>query len=181
METTPSWSRDGQWIYFGSEQPGRPEIWKLPFAGGAPVQVTNNGGLVSSESINGKTLYYTKDRTVPTPLWARPVAGGEERRVIPAVWQRAFHPSASGVFFVDAKPDEKLRINLYNPATEFVRPLRELAGFIHLSLAVSPDERTALLSTPRCRQRFSSPPPSASLGDPTAADCSEVVLLGRTA
>ena len=146
VETSPSWSRDGAWIYFGSDQTGRPEIWKLPSAGGATVQVTRNGGLVSSESPDGKTLYYLKDRNVPTPLWARPTAGGEEKKVAEAVWQRAFHLSTSGVYFVDTGPGEKLKINLYNPVIGTTRPLRELSGFIHLGLTVSLDEKTGLVS-----------------------------------
>ena len=31
----PSWSRDGQWIYFGSDREGT-EIWKVPVSGGDP-------------------------------------------------------------------------------------------------------------------------------------------------
>ena len=39
----PSFSRDGQWIYFASGiERGESRIWKMAATGGAPVQVTNN-------------------------------------------------------------------------------------------------------------------------------------------
>ena len=31
----PNWSRDGKWIYFGSDKTGRLEIYRLPVGGGA--------------------------------------------------------------------------------------------------------------------------------------------------
>lgn len=80
------WSRDGKWIYFASARTGRNEVWKVPADGSGPeVQVTRNGGWRSSESSDGKTLYYQK---LDLPgLWRMPAAGGEETKVaeIPAL------------------------------------------------------------------------------------------------
>ena len=56
----PSWSRDGEWIYFSSDRSGRFEIWRIPSQGGSAEQVTRDGGYVARESADGKTLYYTK-------------------------------------------------------------------------------------------------------------------------
>ena len=36
----PSWSIDGQWIYFASNRTGDWQIWKMPSAGGTPEQIT---------------------------------------------------------------------------------------------------------------------------------------------
>ncbi|MFN0122648.1 MAG: TolB family protein [Blastocatellia bacterium] len=33
---SPSYSRDGRWIYFGSSRTGQHEIWKMPVEGGGP-------------------------------------------------------------------------------------------------------------------------------------------------
>ena len=50
----PSWSRDGKWIYFYSDREGEPfQLWKVPVEGGAPVQITRNGGLFAAESSDG--------------------------------------------------------------------------------------------------------------------------------
>src|SRR5262249_55928207 len=43
-EGLASYSRDGKWIYFGSNRTGDSEIWKAPAAGGQAVQVTRHGG-----------------------------------------------------------------------------------------------------------------------------------------
>src|SRR5713226_3739280 len=59
--TSPRWSGDGQWIYYGSNRTGANQVWKIPSRGGTPVQITRNGGYASSESSDGKWLYYTRD------------------------------------------------------------------------------------------------------------------------
>ena len=56
----PSFSHDGKWVYFCART-GRPEIFRVPFAGGAAIRVTRNGGDFSQESPHGRTPYYTKD------------------------------------------------------------------------------------------------------------------------
>jgi Tol biopolymer transport system component len=63
-DISPNWSRDGRWVYFASNRTGAYQVWKVPAEGGAPVQVTRNGGCVAFESPDGKSVYYTKDRTV---------------------------------------------------------------------------------------------------------------------
>ena len=59
----PSWSRDGQWIYFASARTGRSEVWKVPAAGGQAVRITRRGGFAAFESPDGKSLYYAKAST----------------------------------------------------------------------------------------------------------------------
>jgi Tol biopolymer transport system component len=62
-ETAPSWSRDGKWIYFVSDNTGALQVWKIPAEGGQAVQVTKKGGLAAPvESPDGKTIYYTTKR-----------------------------------------------------------------------------------------------------------------------
>ena len=57
----PSWSRDGQWIYFDSHRTGEQQVWKIPDGGGDAIQVTRDGGFAALESPDGKFIYYTKD------------------------------------------------------------------------------------------------------------------------
>jgi len=71
------WSRDGRWIYFGSNKTGRFEIWRMPGGGGPPFQVTRQGGLSAIESSDG-FLYYAKDAGTPSSIWRVPVNGGAE-------------------------------------------------------------------------------------------------------
>ena len=57
-ENMPSFSRDGRWIYFGSDRTGRAEVWRASTASGTEEQVTHEGGSVPFESFDGRTLYY---------------------------------------------------------------------------------------------------------------------------
>jgi len=55
----PSWSRDGQRIYFSSDRGGGWEIWRTPAAGGPIERITNGGGgLVAYESTDGQAVLY---------------------------------------------------------------------------------------------------------------------------
>jgi Tol biopolymer transport system component len=80
----PTWSRDGEWIYFRSLESGVPQIWKIPADGDEAIQVTRQGGFEAMESMNGKELYFIKEGgpvpvTEPlTALYRMPVEGGEE-------------------------------------------------------------------------------------------------------
>jgi dipeptidyl aminopeptidase/acylaminoacyl peptidase len=41
-DDAPSWSRDGNWIYFASQRTDQYEVWKVPAAGGEAVRVTQS-------------------------------------------------------------------------------------------------------------------------------------------
>jgi Tol biopolymer transport system component len=76
-EGIPSWSRDGEWVYFFSTRSGTPQLWKMRPRGGAAVQVTWHGGWLPVESKDGKYFYFLRE--VPTlSVWRAPVLGGEE-------------------------------------------------------------------------------------------------------
>jgi len=80
-EAVPSWSKDGRWIYFASDRSGRWEVWRVPAPGGDALPVTHLGGFAAFESLDGKTLYYTKGLSVPG-IWKVPTSGGEESEVL---------------------------------------------------------------------------------------------------
>ncbi|MGH1363274.1 MAG: winged helix-turn-helix domain-containing protein [Calditrichia bacterium] len=72
----PMHSRDGRWIYFSSTRSGDWRIWKVPASGGTAVQVTQANSFASMESVDGKTLFYSK-RGIPG-IWEKT---GEAREV----------------------------------------------------------------------------------------------------
>jgi Tol biopolymer transport system component len=76
---TPSWSRDGRWLYYTSSEPGSP-IWKLSPDGGIPVQIAKQGGSRVVESRDARSLYYFRDGAI----WKSDLRGGSETRVINA-------------------------------------------------------------------------------------------------
>jgi hypothetical protein len=69
----PSWSRDGRFVYFASNQTAAQEVWKHELA------TVVFGPL---ESYDGKTLYYSQFAGVG--IWSTPVDGGEEQRLTEA-------------------------------------------------------------------------------------------------
>jgi len=78
---SPSWSRDGKWLYFASKRGTEAfQIWKIPVQGGAPAQVTRHGGISAVESTDGRYLYYSKFEE--GGIWRMPVQGGEETHVL---------------------------------------------------------------------------------------------------
>jgi len=93
----PSWSRDGKGIYYGSDRTGRFEIWKVPLAGGAPVQITVGGGTCAFESVDGTTVYYSKD--FGGSVWKTPASGGQEAELIPEASGKNFQVFAAGIYF----------------------------------------------------------------------------------
>lgn len=99
-ESVPSWSRDGRWIYFASDQTASWQIWKVPAEGGSTVQVTAAGGFAAQESMDGRQIYYTKPSSAG--IWQLPVEGGAESAVLnlPQCWGH-WAVAAHGVYVID--------------------------------------------------------------------------------
>ena len=99
---SPSWSRDGKWIYFASKHGAEAfQIWKIPVQGGTPVRLTKNGGISPVESFDGNTLYYSKYEQ--NGVWRMPLQGGEESEVLsdidPGGWPN-WALTADGIYFL---------------------------------------------------------------------------------
>jgi Tol biopolymer transport system component len=96
-DISASVSHDGKWIYFASRRTGRLEVWRMPAAGGEPVQVTRKGGWIPQESHDGKVVYYE----VPDSpdVWKVAIGGGEETRVLGPVAE--FTVAPEGIYFIE--------------------------------------------------------------------------------
>jgi Tol biopolymer transport system component len=151
-ENTPSFSRDGHWIYFVSERTGRAEVWRVAAAGGAAEQVTHEGGSTPFESFDGRTLYYLRAMMGNSALLARPTAGGEERVIVGCVAGKNFAVGPQGVFHVECIPPEAPAgsqgvLRLLDPSTgrdRVVGALESGGESVGGGLAVSPDGRSIL-------------------------------------
>jgi Tol biopolymer transport system component/DNA-binding winged helix-turn-helix (wHTH) protein len=147
----PHFSVDGRSIYFSSNRSGRWQIWKIAVSGGPPRQVTQNGGFFAEESADGKTLYYA--RASESGIWRLSLATGVEQRILDqplagywGYWCLTVH----GIYYMDTamNPPE---IRHLDPATG--RSV-QVIGLSHLppvyaGLAISPNERTLLISDMR--------------------------------
>ena len=140
----PSFSHDGRWIYFTSNHTGRSEVWRAPVAGGGSKQLTTDGGLVPLESGDGKTLVYLKETG---ELFAKPLAGGPERRFASARKSRLFALVENRVYYWGPPTGGRDAILFYDllscrggEVTQVTLPVT-LQG-----LSVSPDRQTILFT-----------------------------------
>lgn len=144
-DSLPSFSRDGQWVYYASNRSGRGEVWRVPIKGGAARQMTENGGDTAFESADGKLLIYQKSET--SPLFMRPVVGGPERVVLDYVFRRSFQPVDDGVYFIGkAGEDGSHPVEFHDSATGSRRIVCQIDGALNIGLSVSPDRKTILFS-----------------------------------
>ena len=143
--TVPIFSRDGSRVWFVSNRTGRPEIWNVPVAGGTEAQFTFEGRRAPRESPDGKTLYCL-DAT--SNLYARPTAGGPERRVLSGVV--GYAPVDDGIYAVPAFGTGVTPVlHLFDLSGGHDRTVSNLPGyFIQDSALVSltPDRRTIIYS-----------------------------------
>ena len=97
----PSFSRDGQWIYFASTLGrGESRIWKMPATGGAPVQVTNSAGTIAIESFDGD-LFYVDNVNGPGSVWRLPQGGLPAVKVVEGVVLGNFDVVEEGLYYID--------------------------------------------------------------------------------
>jgi Tol biopolymer transport system component len=143
-DAAPSFSRDGKRIYFSSMRTGRWEVWKTTTEGGQPVQVTRNGGFCPFESADGQVVYYQRTQG-PSDVWAIPVQGGNETRVVESVGQRQFAVRADGIYCLRIVNGAQ-RLQFFDFATKATKDVATLPSAGGLALAVSPDGRYVLYS-----------------------------------
>jgi len=147
----PSWSHDGQQIYFWRRHLGEDaQIWRVPATGGVEVQVTHNGGASSMESADGQFLYFTK--LMRPGLWKMRVGGGAETLVIPSMpsdfpgyWALA----ADGIYYLDGSRPDTPEVDFYRFATRDSRRVVSLNGQPVVwsgGLTVSPDRKSLVFS-----------------------------------
>jgi Tol biopolymer transport system component len=141
----PSWSHDGHWIYFRSDRAGAGEVWRIPATSGSEERVTHGGGDLAYKSADGKTLFFTRT-FADGPLFALPLAGGPERKVLECVPLKGFAVGPGGVYHFGCAADPRaVPLYLLDPAIGRDRLLGKLEQALPMSgLTVSPDGKTIL-------------------------------------
>jgi Tol biopolymer transport system component len=144
----PTWSRDGQWIYYSWAQGAVRDIWRTPAAGGAKQRITSDGvGFAGEESPDGKSLLYVPVPKDQSLLLAVPLTGGAAHQVLACVDGTAFAVGAESLYYVACGSGEAA-VHGMNWATGDDRLLGTLEkydrGGIPSSFSVSPDGSTVL-------------------------------------
>ncbi|MFN7989657.1 MAG: protein kinase [Thermoanaerobaculia bacterium] len=145
-DTAPAWSRDGSWVYFGSNREDGFQVWKMrPEPGATPARVTRNGGYAPLESTDGKTLYYVRAGSGYS-VWKVPTAGGEETPVVPRIlnWG-TFDVTATALYYVapEGRKHELRRRRLADGKDELLATLEKPAAF---GIAAAPDDGAVLFT-----------------------------------
>ena len=146
-ENEARWSRDGRWIYFASDRTGRDEVWRMPAAGGAPAQITRQGGAAAVESGDG-FLYYAKGPASPSSIWRVPVNGGAEVHVVDGLsYSINFAVGERGLYFVAfGDTGDKPSVDFFDFATGKRSTLVRLDKPFWFGMTLSPDERSLVFS-----------------------------------
>jgi Tol biopolymer transport system component len=145
----PSWSSDGQWIYFVSDRSGDHQIWRIAVEGGEAEQVTRGGALYAEPSLDGRHLYFAKKASDPS-IWRVPLGGGEEAEVVAGHIEqyREWAPSGDGIYYTTfqfrARRSEYAIQYLDLASGEVKELFRKEGPFLHFALAVSPHEEWVL-------------------------------------
>ena len=147
-DTRPSWSGDGNWIYFSSGRTGRGEIWKAPSTGGAAIQATTDGGHNPFESPDGEFVYFLKSARVPSvsEVWKVPTVGGAPTKVTDGVFQSRYALADRGIYYV-ARPEagEGIILKFLEDSAGKERMVTRLEGNLqNAPLSVSPNGRFIL-------------------------------------
>ena len=145
----PHWSRDGKWIYFRAEEPGRTGVYRCSASGGDAIALAKDiNGINPRESFDGKTVYFASNHDKSTlKQVALPAQPGTESKVdgmlrirMAELWTL----SRSGIYFVPAEAPRSLRY--FDFATRQIRPIFEVDKDFISGLSVSPDGRWLLYS-----------------------------------
>jgi Tol biopolymer transport system component len=146
-ELRAAWSRDGRFVYFSSDRTGRFEIWRAPVDGGEAKQVTDDGGVTSLESYDGRTLYYVKTHAGPQPLFARTPGAPGERKVVEAILGRDFAVDETGVlYFARGTKPGTISLRHLEPDTGSTREVTTLDVLPTVGFSVSRDGRTIVFA-----------------------------------
>jgi len=152
VDILPSWSRDGRWIYFGSDRSGAWQVWKAPSAGGQAIQVTQHGGVEAFESFDCQFLYFTKPIGLTwtfglSSIWKMPTRGGQETSVVNRTSVGYWGLLNDGLCYLDPFGDLPFSIQYLNFATGQIRKIGSIDKeplWNYSSFSVSPDGRWIL-------------------------------------
>lgn len=158
-QNMPTWSHDGEWIYFSWKQADardfwQRDIWRTRVGAESKEQVTRGGGgFVGRESVDRKTVLYQPTLRT-SPVMAQPLAGGAPHQIIACVIGTAVAVNDTGIYYVPCSasfaPGHTTPVRVMDPRTGKDREVGRLEeyqiGNLTAGLAVAPDGKTILYS-----------------------------------
>jgi Tol biopolymer transport system component len=155
-QVRPTWSRDGQWIYFIWTRKSDHDVWRIRASDGQSERVTHGGAeLRAWESADGKGVFY-KRQALDSPLYFQSLSGGPAHPMIACVTSSRFSVVPLGIYYVPCQPhgsvNPDMPVRVLNPVTGDNRQVATLevtfpAPGLNIGyFAVSPDGQTILYS-----------------------------------
>jgi serine/threonine protein kinase len=101
LQTSPTWSPDGRFIAYTSDQAGNFDIWVQPVSGGRAVQITTDPAAdwQPAWSPDGNSLAFRSERE-GGGIFVAPALGGRERRLTTLGYQPQWTPNGSQILVV---------------------------------------------------------------------------------
>jgi Tol biopolymer transport system component len=144
--TSPSWSRDGRFVYYRSARSGSPQIWRVPREGGISTRITQNGGFFAIESADGKDLYYTVS-AISSVLRKQSLETGAVRDMTnDVITLPGFDVTSSGIYYLSSSAAEGEGLYYYDFAVQSGRRLTAFEKRLYNGFAVSRDGRRILFT-----------------------------------
>lgn len=154
----PSWSRDGQNVYFTSAEKGAENIFRFNLATRTVTEMTHEGANKAVESWDGKWLYAagkpSAGNLVVLPLPGTPTEWAEaEKHPMPSILGPSpgtdWDVGKGGVVYVDYTDPQLPSLRLYSIETHASKPLMKLGQQptgATLSIGVLPDGKSVIFT-----------------------------------
>jgi Tol biopolymer transport system component len=143
-------SPDGQWLLYDSDLTGNAEIFRVPTAGGEPVQLTNDPAddFAAAASPNGNEIAWHSWRSGSRDIYVMRLDGGGVQRVTSSSRQEAipdWSPDGNALVFADFTTGEGIWIVRRNAAGAWGEPIQRREG--GTGPVWSPDGRSIAFAT----------------------------------
>jgi Tol biopolymer transport system component/DNA-binding winged helix-turn-helix (wHTH) protein len=149
----PSWSQDGNWIYFASgPADSKLTIWRVPGSGGRATQLTKTLSSMPIESSDGQWVFFVRTVADKVRLWRIRPDGSDEQMLdaVPPLATNGYEwwPAATGMYFY-AYRNGKAEVDFFDFGTSRTRRIYSLdkspANWMG-GLSVSPDGKWLVYS-----------------------------------
>jgi Tol biopolymer transport system component/DNA-binding winged helix-turn-helix (wHTH) protein len=131
LESEPTWSPDGRFIAFSSDQSGNFDIWVRPVGEGKPIQVTTSPAhdWQPDWSPDGRSLVFRSERD-GGGLFVTPALGGNERKLSSVGYHPRWSPDGSQILFFSAADPSFVKSKMYVMSAEGGPPREVLPGLV---------------------------------------------------
>jgi hypothetical protein len=146
----PTWSHDGESLYYASLRSGVLETWKQHISSGEAISINKGGSVIARESYDGKMIYFTPPGE--SDIWSRPLKGGLATRITnPAQIGRlgGWDITEAGIFLFDIADLFRPRLIFYQFKTHQFRKILQLKKPVsrdQLALSASRDGHLLIFS-----------------------------------